>query len=65
MSRWAEIRKAEVQMKVNLVRGTKNNKKGFYRYVGQKRKGECILFEEEGNTSRFRHGEGLRYLTSS
>ena len=30
------IRKAKVQMELNLMRDVKN-KKGFYRYIGQKR----------------------------
>ncbi|KFW06482.1 hypothetical protein N327_08664, partial [Fulmarus glacialis] len=33
-----QIRKAKVRMELNLARDTKNNKKGFYRYVSQKRK---------------------------
>jgi len=33
-----EVRKAKVRMELNLARGVKNNKKGFYRYVNQKRK---------------------------
>ncbi|KAK4821658.1 LOW QUALITY PROTEIN: hypothetical protein QYF61_026756 [Mycteria americana] len=32
------VRKAEEQLELNLARGIKNNKKGFYRYVSQKRK---------------------------
>ena len=32
------IRKAKVLTELNLVRDAKNNKKGFYRYIGQKRK---------------------------
>lgn len=37
------IRKAEVQIELNLARDVRNNKKGFYRYIGQKKqkKGEC------------------------
>ena len=31
------IRKAKVQMKLNLVRDVKDNKKDFYRYIGWKR----------------------------
>jgi len=30
------IRKATAQLELNLARNAKNNKKGFYRYVGQK-----------------------------
>ncbi|KFQ14520.1 hypothetical protein N330_10734, partial [Leptosomus discolor] len=32
------IRKAKVQLELNLARDAKNDKKGFYRYVSQKRK---------------------------
>jgi len=32
------IRKAKVWLELNLARDAKNNKKGFYRYVSQKRK---------------------------
>ena len=31
------IRKAQAQAELNLVRVVKNNKKTFYRYIGQKR----------------------------
>ena len=31
------IRKAKVQMELNLARDVKNNKKGFYRYIGGRR----------------------------
>ena len=31
------IRKAKVQMELNLVRDVKDNKKGFYRYIGRRR----------------------------
>jgi len=33
-----EVRRAKVQLELNLARDAKNNKKGFYRYVSQKRK---------------------------
>jgi len=33
-----EVRRAKVQLELNLARDAKNNKKGFYRYVNQKRK---------------------------
>jgi len=33
------IRKAKVQMELNLVRDVKDNKKGFYRYIGRRRRG--------------------------
>jgi len=37
------IRKAKAWMEVNLARDAKHNKKGFYRYVKQKRKvKECV-----------------------
>lgn len=32
------IRNAKAQLELNLTRNMKNNKKGFYRYIGQKRK---------------------------
>ncbi|PKU43796.1 rna-directed dna polymerase from mobile element jockey-like [Limosa lapponica baueri] len=35
---WDGVRKAKVQPELNLARDAKNNKKGFYRYVSQKRK---------------------------
>ena len=31
------IRKAKAQMELNLARDVKDNKKGFYRYIGRKR----------------------------
>jgi len=31
------VRKAKAQVELNLARDTKNNKKGFYRYLSQKR----------------------------
>ena len=31
------IRKAKVQMELNLARDLKDNKKGFYRYIGRRR----------------------------
>jgi len=31
------IRKAKMQMELNLARDAKNNKKGLYRYIDQKR----------------------------
>ena len=34
------IRKAKAQVELNLVRDVKNNKKTFYRYIGQKRQAE-------------------------
>ena len=32
------VRKAKAQLELNLARDAKNNKKGFYRYINQKRK---------------------------
>ncbi|KFQ63524.1 hypothetical protein N334_07076, partial [Pelecanus crispus] len=32
------VRKAKAQLELNLAKGAKNNNKGFYRYVSQKRK---------------------------
>jgi len=32
------VRKIKVQMELNLARDAENNKKGFYKYVNQKRK---------------------------
>ena len=33
-----EVRRAKAQLELNLARNVKNNKKGFNRYVNQKRK---------------------------
>jgi len=33
-----EVRRAKARLELNLARNVKNNKKGFYRYVSQKRK---------------------------
>jgi len=33
------VRKAKVQLEWNLARYAKKNKKGFYRYISQERKG--------------------------
>jgi len=33
-----EVRKAKAQLELNLARDAKNNNKGCYRYVSQKRK---------------------------
>jgi len=33
-----EVRRAKAQLELNLVRNAKNNKKGFYSYVNEKRK---------------------------
>lgn len=34
------VRKAKVQLEMNLLRGAKNSKNDFYRYINQKRKVE-------------------------
>ncbi|KFQ66130.1 hypothetical protein N335_00947, partial [Phaethon lepturus] len=50
------VRKAKVWLELNLASNTKNNKKGFYRYVSQKRKvkesmvskmGRLVTMDEE------------------
>jgi len=33
-----EVKRAKAQLELNLTRDAKNNNKGFYRYVSQKRK---------------------------
>jgi len=33
-----EVRRAKAQLEPNLASDAKNNKKGFYRYVSQKKK---------------------------
>jgi len=33
-----EVRRAKVQLELNLARNAKSSKKGFYRYISQKRK---------------------------
>jgi len=39
-ARWCrdEVRRVKAQLELNLARDVKNNRKGFYRYVNQKRK---------------------------
>ena len=37
------VRKAKAQLDMNLTRDMKNNKKGFYRCVSQKRKVKKII----------------------
>lgn len=32
------VRKAKAQMELNLARNVKDNKKGFYKYIGDRRK---------------------------
>jgi len=36
------VRKAKVQLELNLTRKVRNNKKGFYRHVSQKKKVEKV-----------------------
>ncbi|KFQ27244.1 hypothetical protein N331_08889, partial [Merops nubicus] len=54
-----KVRKAKVQLQLNLAKNTKKNKKGFYKYLNQKRKvkegvstlvinsGELVTWDEE------------------
>jgi len=46
------VRKAKVQLELNLARGVKNNKKGFYRYVSQKRKVKESVFHLTSKTGK-------------
>ena len=51
----------KAQQELNLARAAKNNKKGFYRYVSQKRKVKESVFpldEQEWRPSISRQGEG-------
>ena len=41
------IRKAKAQMEMNLVRDVKDNKKGFYRYIGRRRQAKESSPSEE------------------
>ena len=44
------IRKAKVQMELNLVRDVKDSKKGFYRYIDRKRQAkESVPHLMKGN----------------
>ncbi|MDK9581258.1 hypothetical protein QQA45_07165 [Sneathia sanguinegens] len=44
------IRKAKVQIELNLARDVKDNKKGFYRYIGRRRQAkESVLSLMKGN----------------
>ncbi|KFQ36645.1 hypothetical protein N331_10919, partial [Merops nubicus] len=47
-----EVRQAKAQLELNLVRDPKENRKGFYRYINQKRK-----FKEGIPSLRNRNGE--------
>ncbi|KFQ22506.1 hypothetical protein N331_03272, partial [Merops nubicus] len=54
-----KVKKAKMQLELNLAKDTKKNKKGFYKYLNQKRKvkegvptlvisnGELVMLEEE------------------
>ncbi|KFZ48098.1 hypothetical protein N321_03191, partial [Antrostomus carolinensis] len=44
-----EVRKAKVQLELNLARDAKKNKKGFYRWVNQKRKVKESIFSLMSN----------------
>lgn len=37
---WSRVCKAKAQLEVKLAREVKGNKKGFYKYIGSKRKGK-------------------------
>ena len=41
------MRKAKVQMELNLARDVKDNKKGFYRYIGRRRQAKESSPSEE------------------
>ena len=52
-----KIRKAKAQKKMNLARDVKNNKKGFYRYIGRRRQAKesvLPLINEERRTGFLR-----------
>ena len=46
------IRKAKDQLEMDLARGAKNNKKGFYRYINQKNKMQEGIPSLVSNTTR-------------
>ena len=46
------IRKAKDQLEMDLARGAKNNKKGFYRYINQKNKIQEGIASLVSNTTR-------------
>jgi len=53
------MRKAKVQMELNLARDVKD-KKGFYKYIGRKRQAkESIPSMMKGNGEKQPCGEGL------
>ncbi|KFZ67293.1 hypothetical protein N338_10186, partial [Podiceps cristatus] len=60
------VRKAKAQLELNLARNTKNSKKGFYRYLNQKRKVKenvRALTNENGELV-LTHGEKAEILKS-
>jgi len=46
------VRKAKDQLEMDLARGAKNNKKGFYRYINQKNKIQEGIASLVSNTTR-------------
>jgi len=59
MQRWDQESQGTDQQ--HLVREVKNNKKGFYRYISQKRQAKESVFpliNEKGELATSRHGEG-------
>lgn len=59
--------KAKAQMELRLARDVKNNKKGFYRYAGQKREAKesaRLLINEKGEliTTDMEKAEGLNFF---
>ena len=62
------LRKAKVQMEMNLARDVKDNKKGFYRYTGRRRQAkESIphLMKGNGGTWLPQTQKKLRYSMSA
>lgn len=64
------VRKAKVWLELNLARDAKNNRKGFYRYVIQKRKvkayhpDECDWQTGKNTSRRLRYSTTLLPLSS-
>jgi len=52
--------KSKVDVKLILVRGVKNNRKGFFRYTGQKRqaKESAPPSKRKGRAGLLKYGEG-------
>ena len=46
------VRKAKVQLELNLARGVKKDKKGFYRYISWKRKVQEDILSLVSGTGR-------------